>query len=52
MINRLWLDRRIIETVIVATGRGAGEFWVSAIPLLRWLARKARGKRANRLSLI
>ncbi len=52
MINRLWLDRRIIETIIVATGRGAGEFWVSALPLLRWLARKARGKRASRLSLV
>jgi hypothetical protein len=40
MINRLWLDRRMIQTVLVPTGRGGGDFWVSLMPLVRWLNRR------------
>lgn len=36
MINRLWLDRKKIETVLVATGKSFGGFLVSAMPLMRW----------------
>ena len=44
MINRLWPDRRIIQTVLVSTGKRPGELVVSAMPLLRWLKRLfARG---------
>ena len=39
MINRLWLDRRTIQTVLVPTGKGAGDIWVSILPLVRWLNR-------------
>jgi CelD/BcsL family acetyltransferase involved in cellulose biosynthesis len=39
-LNRLWLDRRIIQTVLLSTGRLAGDLVVSALPLLRWLKRR------------
>jgi Acetyltransferase (GNAT) domain len=40
MINRLWPDRRIIQTVLVPTRKGRGELFVSLMPLARWLRRK------------
>jgi hypothetical protein len=40
MINRLWLDRRTIQTVLIPTGKGAGDLWVSMMPLVRWLNRR------------
>jgi hypothetical protein len=40
MINQLWPQRRAIQTVAIATGRGAGEFFIALIPMLRWLNRK------------
>jgi CelD/BcsL family acetyltransferase involved in cellulose biosynthesis len=42
MINRLWLDRRTIQTVLVPTGKGLGELVVSLMPLIRWVNRKVR----------
>ena len=42
MINQLWPERRSIQTVAIATGRGAGEFFIALIPMLRWLSRKVR----------
>ena len=42
MIDRLWLDRRTIQTLVVSTGRTAGDLIVSALPLLRWLNRRYR----------
>jgi hypothetical protein len=43
MINRLWLDRRTIQTLLVSTGRRPGDLAVSLMPLIRWLNRKVRG---------
>lgn len=40
MINRLWLDRRTIQTVLISTGRCPGDFLVSLLPALRWVKRK------------
>ena len=40
LINRLWLGRRTIETILVPTGKQPGEMIVSLLPLLRWLKRK------------
>lgn len=40
MINRLWLARRSITTMLVATGKAGGNFLVSVAPLLRWVKRK------------
>jgi len=40
MINRLWADRRTIETILVSTGKRPGDFVVSVLPMLRWLRRK------------
>ena len=42
MINQLWPVRRTIQNVVIATGRGAGEFFIALIPMLRWLSRKIR----------
>lgn len=43
MINRLWLDRRTIQTLLVSTGKWRGDLAVSLMPLIRWLNRKVRG---------
>jgi hypothetical protein len=40
MINRLWLDRRTIQTILVATGKGSGDVLISLMPLLRSLNRR------------
>jgi hypothetical protein len=42
MINRLWRERRAVQTVLIATGRGLGDLAVSLAPLARWLKRKVR----------
>jgi len=49
MINRLFTSRRVIQTVVMATGHKPGGLIVSVLPLLRWskrllrwLARRAR----------
>lgn len=39
MINRLWLSRRTIKTVLVATNKRSGNFLVALTPLLRWFKR-------------
>jgi CelD/BcsL family acetyltransferase involved in cellulose biosynthesis len=41
MANRLWLDRRTMETITVATGRPGG-LVVLLLPLLRWVSRRLR----------
>jgi Acetyltransferase (GNAT) domain len=43
MINRLWLDRRTIQTLLVSTGKRSGDLAVSLMPLIRWVNRKVRG---------
>jgi hypothetical protein len=43
MINRLWLDRRTIQTVLIPTGKRPGELVVSLMPLIRWIHRKVKG---------
>ncbi len=40
MIDRLWLDRRSVQTVVYSTGRFPGDLVVSLLPALRWLKRK------------
>jgi CelD/BcsL family acetyltransferase involved in cellulose biosynthesis len=37
----VWLDRRSIQSLVVATGPEAGELALAALPLLRWAKRKA-----------
>ena len=43
LLNHLWIDRRTILTLLVATGRGHGKLVVLFLPLLRWLKRKLAG---------
>jgi CelD/BcsL family acetyltransferase involved in cellulose biosynthesis len=46
MFNRIWLERRTIETLLVSTGKAPGDLVVSMLPLLAWLRGKlARAKR-------
>jgi len=40
MANRLWIDRRTIQTYAIATGRALGDFFVGAMPLVRWLTHR------------
>lgn len=51
MIDRLWLDRRVIQSVLAPTGKRTGEFVISALPLMRALNRKVRGVRLEVRSL-
>jgi hypothetical protein len=46
MINRLWIDRRVVRTVLIATGRRFGDLTVAVLPLLRWLRTKFRRRSA------
>lgn len=39
MINRLWPDRRTIETFVMSTGKAPGSLAVAALPGLRWMKR-------------
>ncbi|HLG14444.1 MAG TPA: GNAT family N-acetyltransferase [Blastocatellia bacterium] len=43
MFNRLWLDRRIIQSIVIGTGKPAGDFFVSLLPLFKWLRRFLAG---------
>jgi hypothetical protein len=49
MIDRLWPDRRAIQSVLVPAGKKAGELIISALPLLRSLNRKIRRLPRRRL---
>jgi CelD/BcsL family acetyltransferase involved in cellulose biosynthesis len=43
LLKDLWADRRLIQTVVVASGKAPGPFILAVLPLLRWLRRKAVG---------
>lgn len=36
MINRLWTERRLIQSFIISDGTSLGDFWIAAFPLMRW----------------
>jgi hypothetical protein len=36
MINHLWTDRRVIQTIVVSTGKPQGDLALAALPLLKW----------------
>jgi CelD/BcsL family acetyltransferase involved in cellulose biosynthesis len=37
LVKQLWADRRVIQDVLVETGRAPGALVLAALPLLRWL---------------
>lgn len=39
LLNNLWLDRRIILSVVASTGRGLGNLALSSLPFFRWVNR-------------
>ena len=42
MINRLWKEQRVIESVLVSTGNWLGDLAVSVYPASQWLTRLIR----------
>lgn len=40
LFDDLWLDRRIMGTLLLSSGRTPGDLVVSLLPLLRWLRRQ------------
>jgi Acetyltransferase (GNAT) domain len=36
LTKRIWLDRRIIQTVLVASGKKPGSFLISVLPFMQW----------------
>jgi CelD/BcsL family acetyltransferase involved in cellulose biosynthesis len=40
LIEDLWSDRRVIQTMLIETGRAPGALVLAALPLVRWLKRK------------
>ncbi len=42
MMNRLYTSRRVIQTVLISTGRAPGGLIIAVLPLLRWLNRLIR----------
>jgi hypothetical protein len=44
MINRLWTERRTMQTMVLSSGRWRGDLVVSVLPLLRWIKRLWRGR--------
>ncbi len=39
LFNRLYLRRRVMQTVLLSTGRATGDLVISLLPLLRWVKR-------------
>ena len=42
LLNDLWLDRFLLQNLVLATGKGWGRLAISALPLFRWLRRLGR----------
>jgi hypothetical protein len=49
MLDRLWPDRRTIQSVVVGAGGALGDWVVAALPLLRLLKWKLSARRRRRL---
>jgi CelD/BcsL family acetyltransferase involved in cellulose biosynthesis len=39
MINRLWMERRTIQSLLLSTGTMGGDLLTASLPLLRWFGR-------------
>jgi hypothetical protein len=44
MINRLWTERRLIQTLLMSTGQRPGDLCLALLPLLRWCKRVVLGR--------
>lgn len=45
LVKHLWADRRVIQTVLIETGRSPGGLVLAVLPLRRWLRGKVRQRR-------
>jgi hypothetical protein len=50
MINRLWTERRLVQTLLLSTGRRSGDLLLALLPLLRWFKRALFGRAERYLS--
>jgi CelD/BcsL family acetyltransferase involved in cellulose biosynthesis len=48
MANRLWMERRIVSTLLVGTGGVAGDLLVASLPVMRWALRSVRGSHGTK----
>jgi CelD/BcsL family acetyltransferase involved in cellulose biosynthesis len=48
LLNDLWLDRVILQNLILATGKGWGRMAVSTLPLFRWLRKLGHAPAATK----
>lgn len=46
MINRLWMERRLMQNSVISTGKTPGDLIVSLLPLLRWVKRQRKRRKA------
>lgn len=44
MANRIWRERRMIRRTLFSDSSNIGDFWISAIPVLRWVNKQVRSK--------
>ncbi len=46
MANRIWKERRMIRQTLISDNSRAGNFWISAFPLLRWVKKQFKSQPA------
>ena len=53
IFNRIWAEKRLIETLLVSNNSRVGDFWIAAIPVGHWLRRvlKPMPRRADVIKL-
>ena len=46
MANRIWKERRMIRQSLISDNSRAGNFWISAFPLLRWVKKQFKSQQS------
>jgi hypothetical protein len=40
LTKQIWLDRRVIQTILATSGRSPGPFLISVLPFMQWTFHK------------
>lgn len=43
LTKQIWLDRRIVQTILAASGRSPGPFLIAVLPFMQWAFHKLEG---------
>ena len=43
LTKQIWLDRRIVQTILAASGRSPGPFLIAVLPFMQWTFHKLEG---------